>query len=111
MSDSIYAGYNSFKYMPGALEHVLGEYYKLTENAYATFRDVAVAHSDIGKSAIVFMVRNQATQLLKIACDESKDQSKKVFEIGHVLAPMFEMFYDRLIKETVEWLEKEFDGM
>lgn len=108
MRDSIYAGYNSFKYMPGALEQLLGKYHKLTENAYATFRDVVVSHSDIGKFAIIFMVRDQAAQLLKIACDESKDQYIKVFEMGRVIAPMFEMFYDRLTKEIIEGID---DGL
>ena len=42
--------------------------------------------------------------------DESILKADRINEIAEVIAPMFEMFYDRLTQETFEGLDGEFVG-
>lgn len=40
---------------------------------------------------------------------ESIPKANRISEIAGVIAPMFEMLYDRLTRETIEGLEGEFE--
>ena len=108
--DNINERYKSFEKRPGSLKNALGNFNRITEKRYAVFRDVVKDHSDIGKASIVIMARNQASHLLKLANDESIPKAVRINEIAGIIAPMYEMFYDRLIRETIEGLDGEFVG-
>ncbi len=41
---------------------------------------------------------------------ESIPKGNRINEIAGAIAPMFEMFYDRLTRETIEGLEGEMEG-
>jgi len=108
--DNINERYKSFEKRPGSLKNALSNFNRITEETYAAFREIIVDHSDIGKASIVIMARNQASHLLKLANDESIPKADRINEIADVIAPMFEMFYDRLIRETIEGMEGKFEG-
>ena len=110
MSDNIDARYKSFKNNPNALKKALLDFHNKTENTYSMFREIIQEHSDIGKASIVVMAMNYASHLMKMACDESKPKNLRISEITNVIAPMYELLYDRLTRESVENLEMELEG-
>lgn len=110
MSDNIDARYKSYKENPSVLKKALLDFHKTTENTYSSFREVIQEHSDIGKATIVIMAMNYASHLMKMACDESKPKDLRISEISNFIAPMYELLYDRLTRESVENLEMELDG-
>ena len=103
-NDNINERYEAYEKKPGSMKCALGNF------NYAAFREIIEDHSDIGKAPIVIMARNQASHLLKLASDESIPKDRRIHEIAEVIAPMFEMFYDRLTRETIEGLEGEMEG-
>ena len=109
-NDNINERYEAYEKKPGSMKCALGNFNRITEKTYAVFRDVVNDHSDIGKASIVIMARNQASHLLKLANDESIPKAHRINEIAEVIAPMFEVFYDRLTRETIEGLEGAFEG-
>lgn len=108
--DNINERYEAYEKKPGSMKCALGNFNKITEKTYATFRKNIEDHSDIGKASIVIMARNQASHLLKLANDECIPKDRRIHEIAEIIAPMFEMFYDRLTRETIEGLEGEIEG-
>ena len=106
MRDNIDARYKLYKEKPDALKRALVSSHRVTEETYSTFCEVLQEHSDIGKAAIVIMAMNYASHILKNACDESKDKSLRIREIAGAIAPMYELLYNRLTRETIEELEK-----
>ena len=58
----------------------------------------------------MIMASNLASHIVKAANDESKPKARRINEITEVIAPMFEMFYDRLTRETIEELDGEMEG-
>lgn len=109
-NDNINERYEAYEKKPGSMKCALGNFNRITEKKYAAFREIIEDHSDIGKASIVIMARNQASHLLKLASDESIPKADRINEIAEVIAPMFEMFYDRLTRETIEGLEGEMEG-
>ena len=109
MSDNIDARYKPYKDNPSALKKALLNLHNKTENTYSVFREVIQEHPDIGKAAIVIMATNFASHLMKIACDNSKHEVGRICEISNAIAPMYELLYDRLTRETIETLEDEFE--
>ena len=109
-NDNINERYKAFEKKPGAMKCALDNFNRITEKRYAAFREIIEDHSDIGKASIVIMARNQASHLLKLASDESIPKADRINEIAGIIAPMFEMFYDRLTRETIEGLEGAFEG-
>ena len=107
--DNINERYKAFEKKPGSMKKALAYFYNVTEDSYDAFREVVQNHTDIGKAAIVIMARNQASHLLKLANDESKPKGDRLRDISAIIAPMFELFYDRLTRETIEGLEGEFE--
>lgn len=105
MRDNIDARYKYYKDKPEALKRALVDFYRITEEEYLSFCEVLQNHSDIGKAAIVIMAMNRASHILKNACDESKDKKLRIKEIANVIAPMCELMYDRLTRETIDELE------
>lgn len=108
--DNINDRYKTFEGKPGSIKSALENFNRFTERTYAAFREIVQDHSDIGKAAIVIMAHNQASHLLKLANDESKPKDGRIMEISAIIAPMFEMLYERLTRETIEGLEREFEG-
>lgn len=108
--DNINERYKSFEKRPGSLKNALGNFNRITEETYAVFRDVVKDHSDIGKASIVIMASNLASHIVKAANDESKPKARRIYEIAGIIAPMYEMFYDRLTRETIEGMEGEMEG-
>ena len=108
--DNINDRYKTFEEKPGSIKSALENFNRFTERTYAAFREIVQEHSDIGKAAIVIMAMNQASHLLKLANDESKPKDGRIMEILAIIAPMFEMFYERLTRETIEGLEGEMEG-
>lgn len=109
--DNINDRYKTFAERPGSIKSALGNFNRLTERTYAAFREIVETHSDIGKAAIVIMAHNQASHLLKLANDESKPKDGRIMKISAIIAPMYEMFYDRLTRETIEGLEGVLEGV
>ena len=109
-NDNINERYEAYEKKPGSMKCALGNFNRITEKTYAAFREIIEDHSDIGKASIVIMARNQASHLLKLANDESIPRDRRIHEIAEVVAPMFEMFYDRLTRETIEGLDGEMEG-
>ena len=109
-NDNINERYEAYEKKPGSMKCALGNFNRITEKKYAAFREIIEDHSDIGKASIVIMARNQASHLLKLANDESIPKADRINEIAGIIAPMFEMFYDRLTRETIEGLEGAFEG-
>ena len=105
-NDNINERYEAYEKKPGSMKCALGNFNRITEKKYAAFREIIEDHSDIGKASIVIMARN----LLKLANDESIPKADRINEIAGIIAPMFEMFYDRLTRETIEGLEGAFEG-
>ncbi len=103
--DNINERYKSFEKRPGSLKNALGNFNRITEETYAVFRDVVKDHSDIGKASIVIMAFNLASHIVKAANDDSKPKARRIYEIAGIIVPMYEMFYDRLTRETIEGLE------
>lgn len=108
--DNINERYEAYENKPGSMKCALGKFNKITEKTYAAFREIIEDHSDIGKASIVIMARNQASHLLKLANDECIPKADRTNEIAGIIAPMFEMFYDRLTRETIEGLDGEMEG-
>lgn len=106
MRDNIDTRYKFFKEKPEALKRALVSSRQITENTYSTFCNIVQEHSDIGKAAIVIMAMNYASHIFKNACDESKDKKLRIKEITEAIAPMYELMYDRLTRETIDVLEK-----
>ena len=50
----------------------------------------------------MIIARNYASHLVELACDESKTRAQRVNDIAGAIAPMYELMYDRLTKETIE---------
>ena len=109
-NDNINERYEAYEKKPGSMKCALGNFNRITEKKYAAIREIIEDHSDIGKASIVIMARNQASHLLKLASDESIPKADRINEIAGIIAPMFEMFYDRLTRETIEGLEGAFEG-
>ena len=110
MSDNIDSRYKLYKENPNALKKALCNFHETTEKTYLSFREVMQEHSDIGKASIVIMAMNYASHIMKMACDASKPKNLRISEITKVIAPMYELLYDRLTRETFENLEKELEG-
>ncbi len=108
--DNINERYKSFEKRPGSLKNALGNFNRITEQTYAVFREVVEDHADIGKASIVIMASNLASHIMKTANDETKPKARRIYEIAGIIAPMYEMFYDRLTRETIEGLEGEMEG-
>ena len=108
--DNINDRYKTFEGKPGSIKSALENFNRFTERTYAAFREIVQDHSDIGKAAIVIMAMNQASHLLKLANDETKPKARRINEIAGTIAPMYEMFYDRLTRETIEGLDGMFEG-
>lgn len=109
-NDNINERYKSFEKRPGSLKNVLGNINRITEQTYAVFRDVVKDHSDIGKASIAIMASNLASHIVKAANDDNKPKARRIYEIAGIIAPMYEMFYDRLTRETIEELDGEMEG-
>lgn len=104
-NDNINERYEAYEKKPGSMKCALGNFNRITEKKYAAFRDVVKDHSDIGKASIVIMASNLASHIVKAANDESKPKARRIYEIAGIIAPMYEMFYDRLTRETIEGME------
>ncbi len=109
-NDNINERYQAFEKKPGSMKKALAYFYNVTEDSFDAFREVVQNHTDIGKAAIVIMARNQASHLFKLANDEGKPKSDRIRDISAIIAPMFELFYDRLTHETIEGLEEKMEG-
>jgi len=109
MKDNINERYKVYVKKPGSMKRSLENFNKITEKNYSVFREVVEDHSDIGKAAIVIMATNLASHIMKAANDESKPKARRIYEIAGIIAPMYEMFYDRLTRETIEGLEGEIE--
>jgi len=105
MNDNIDARYQFYKEKPEALKRALVSFHRLTEETYSTFCDVLQEHSDIGKAAVVIMAMNYASHIFKNACDETKDKKLRIKEITEAIAPMYDLLYDRLTRESIDELE------
>lgn len=109
MKDNINTRYKAYKENPSTLRKMLLNFHKTTEITYSVFREIVQEHSDIGKATIVIMAMNYASHIVKIACDESKSEMLRINEISNFIAPMYELLYDRLARETIEQLEMELE--
>jgi hypothetical protein len=107
--DNIERRYMALKSKPGAVEKALGGFHRMTERTYKAFHEIIQEHADIGKAAIVIMASNQAAHLISIGCDEDRPRSERIHEISAIIAPMFELMYDRLTRETIERLDEELE--
>ncbi|WP_405325625.1 hypothetical protein [Fibrobacter sp.] len=105
--DNIAVRYEAFQKRPGSMNNALRNFSRITEETYASFKSVVADHADIGKAAIVIMASNFASHLVKLATDESKDKARRIYEVSGAIAPMYEMMYDRLTKETIEDMLKQ----
>ena len=108
--DNINERYKAYEKKPGSMKSALENFNRITEQTYAVFRDVVKDHSDIGKASIVIMAANLASHIMNIANDETKPKARRIYEIAGTIAPMYEMFYDRLTRETIEGMEGEMEG-
>ncbi len=109
--DNIERRYKALMSKPGTLERVLSGFHSMTERTYKAFHELVQEHADIGKAAIVIMASNQASHLLEIARDEDKPRKDRVREISAIIAPMFELMYERLTRETIEQIDQELGEM
>ena len=107
--DNINDRYKAYEKKPGSMKSALGNFNRITEQTYAVFREVVEDHADIGKASIVIMASNLASHIVKTANDETKPKVSRIYEIAGIIAPMYEMFYDRLTRETIEGLEGEIE--
>ncbi len=108
-NDNINERYEAYEKKPGSMKCALGNFNRITEKKYAAFREIIEDHSDIGKASIVIMASNLASHIVKAANDESKPKARRIYEIAGIIAPMYEMFYDRLTRETIEEMEGEME--
>ena len=100
--DNINERYKAYEKKPGSMKSALENFNRITEQTYAVFRKVVEDHADIGKASIVIMAANLASHIVKTANDETKPKARRINEIAGTIAPMYEMFYDRLTRETIE---------
>ena len=109
--DNLDSTYESFKKHPDDLNLTLDKFNTYTERTYEVFRDIVSKHEYMGKAAIVIMARNQATHLIDMARDQKSSYQQIVANIVSVIAPMFQMMYDRYTeeKETIEFVCKKLD--
>ena len=110
MGDNIDSRYKLYEENPSALKKALLDIHNKTENTYSAFREIIQEHADIGKASIVIMAANHASHLVKIACNEDKSNAQRTNDILNAIAPMYELLYDRLTRETFENLEMELEG-
>jgi hypothetical protein len=73
-----------------------------TEDSYDAFKEVVDDHAELGKAAIIMMIRNQASHLHKIATDTNTSKQEHLQKIYAIIAPMFSMLYDRYTEEKIE---------
>ena len=106
-NDNIAERYAAYQKQPGSMKRALSNFNRITEERFAMFKDVVKDHEDIGKAAIVIMATNYASYLMKLANDETKTPERRVYELAGAIAPMYEMMYDRLTKETIEDMIKK----
>ncbi len=104
-ADDIDESYQQIKNWPGYIEGWLKTFKEFSEGTYSVFREIVQEHPDIGKAAIIIMAHNQAGNLLTRVRDSSCSDDDALNEVVGALAPMYEMFYDRLIHETIENLD------
>lgn len=109
--DNIERRYKALASKPGAIGKTLSAFHKRTERTYKAFHEIIQEHADIGKAAIVIMASNQAAHLLDIGCDADRPRGERLNAISAIIAPMFELMYDRLIQETIERLDEELEEM
>ena len=109
LTDDIDESYRQIKNWPGYIEGWLKTFKTFSEGTYGVFRDIVQEHSDIGKAAIIIRAHNQAGNLLTRVRKSSCSDDDALNEIVGALAPMYEMFYDRLIHETIENLDGELE--
>lgn len=102
MYDNISSRYQALKQKPGAIENALSKFHIRTEETYKAFSEIVEEHSDIGKAAIIMMAVNNATHLVRISRDEDWDDNTIVTEIATMIAPMYELLYDKLVRETID---------
>ena len=109
--DNLDSTYESFKKHPDDLSLTLDKFNTYTERMYEVFRDIVSKHENMGKAAIVIMARNQATHLIDMARDQKSSYQQIVANIVSVIAPMFQMMYDRYTeeKEAIEFVCKKLD--
>lgn len=100
--DNIDQRYALYQKKPGSINAAIQNFNRITEKSYTTFKEIMEDHADIGKAAIVIIARNYASHLVELACDESKTRAQRVNDIAGAIAPMYELMYDRLTKETIE---------
>jgi len=100
--DNIAVRYEAFQKRPGSMNNALRNFSRITEETYESFKSVVEDHADIGKAAIVIMASNFASHLVKLATDESMDKARRIYEVSGAIAPMYEMMYERLTRETIE---------
>ena len=108
-TDDIDESYRQIKNWPGYIEGWLKTFKTFSEGTYGVFREIVQEHPDIGKAAIIIMAHNQAGNLLTRVRDSSCSDDDALNEVVGALAPMYEMFYDRLIQETIENLDGELE--
>ena len=106
-TDDIDEIYQRIKNWPGYIENWLKCFREFSEGTYDVFREIVQDHPDIGKAAIIIMAHNQAANLLSRVRDSSRSDDDALNDIVGGLAPMYEMFYDRLTRETIENLDSE----
>ena len=107
--DNIDKRYALYQKKPGSINAAIQNFNRITEKSYTTFKEIMEDHADIGKAAIVMMASNQAAHLISIGCDEDRPRSERIHEISAIIAPMFELMYDRLTRETIERLDEELE--
>jgi len=106
-TDDIDEIYRQIKNWPGYIENWLKCFREFSEGTYGVFREIVQEHPDIGKAAIIIMAHNQAANLLSRVRDSSRSEDDALNDVVGALAPMYEMFYDRLTRETIENLDSE----
>ena len=109
LTDDIDESYRQIKNWPGYIEGWLKTFKTFSEGTYSVFREIIQEHPDIGKATIIIMAHNQAGNLLTRVRDSSCSDDDAFNEVVGALAPMYEMFYDRLIHETIENLDSELE--
>ena len=101
-NDNLDRIYKSYKTKPEELRKAYDSFNAYTEKTYQAFKEIMEEHPDIGKAAMVITARNQASHIVSLARDESKNYKETLYSITALICPMFQMLYDRLVSETIE---------
>jgi hypothetical protein len=107
--DDIEESYDEIKGKREYVEGWLDDFYEVAEGTYDVFREIMREHENMGKAAIIIMAHHQAGNLLERVRDGDLSDEDALVEMIRALAPMYEMFYDRYTRETIENLDKEID--